>query len=78
MIKSMHIESNKAIISKYEVMKAFFLTEEEENVNMADELNKMINVFYEQERQTRRNVTALPFDVEANRQVIDYIKRACV
>lgn len=78
MVKTMHIESDKAIISKYEVMKAFFLTEEEENINMANELNRMINAFCEQERKTRRNVTTLPFDLETNRQVIDYIKRACV
>lgn len=76
--RTMYIESNKAIISKYEIMKAFFLTEEEENVNMAHELNKMINVFCEQERQTKRNVTTLSFDIEPNKQVIDYIKKACV
>ena len=76
--KTMHIDNNKAFISKYEVIKAFFLTEEEENANMANELNKMINVFYKQESQTRRNVTTLPFDVETNKQVIEYIKRACV
>lgn len=78
MVRTMNIERDKAIISKYEVMKAFFLTEEEENMNMADELNKMINVFYEQERRTRRNVNTLSFDVEKNKNVIEYIKRACV
>ncbi len=78
MINNMHIESDTAIISKYEIMKAFFLTEEEDNINMADELNKMINAFYEQERQTKRNVTSLSFEIENNRQVIDYIKKACV
>ena len=78
MIKVMNIKSDKAIISKYEVMKAFFLTEEEDDVNMARELNKMINAFYEKERQTMRNVTTLSFDIETNKQVIDYIKKACV
>lgn len=78
MARTMHLESDKAIISKYEIMKAFFLTEEEEDINMAHELNKMINVFCEQERLTKRNVTTLPFDIETNKQVIDYIKKACV
>lgn len=78
MVENMHIKENKAIISKYEVVNAFFLTEEEENASMACELNKMINAFCEQERKTRRNVTTLSFDVESNRQVIDYIKSACV
>ena len=78
MTKFMNIKNGKATISKYEVMKAFFLTEEEDDVDMANELNKMINIFYEQEQRTRRNVTELSFDIDSNQNVIDYIKKASI
>lgn len=78
MTKIMNIENGKATISKYEVMKAFFLTEEEDDVDMANELNKMINIFYEQEQRTRRNVTELSFDIGSNQNVINYIKKASI
>lgn len=71
--KGMNIKGNEAYISKYEVIEAFFRTEEEENANMAKELNKMINIFYDSERKNRRNVVSLPFDLETYRHVIDYI-----
>lgn len=74
----MHIENDTAVISKFEVMKAFFLTEKEDDVSMAEELNKMISVFYDHERRTRRNITTLPFEIKAYKRAIDYIKRACV
>lgn len=74
----MKTEGNSAIITKYEVMKALFRTEDEENVSMANELNKLFNSFYEEERQTRRNITELPFDIEANKTVIDYIKKSAL
>lgn len=73
--KSMQIKENHALISKYEVLAAFFRTEENEDINMANELNKLINQFYVQERKTKRNVTELPFDIEANKDAIDYIKK---
>lgn len=69
----MVVEGKEAKISRYEVMEAFFRTEEEENVAMASELNKMLNVFCEQERLTRANVVSLPFDIEKYENVIQYI-----
>lgn len=76
--KSMNIEGKDAYISKYEVMEAFFRTEEEENVNMAKELNKMINIFCDSERKNRRNVILLPFDIETYKHAIDYIGQVSV
>lgn len=73
--KTMRVEGNEAYISRYEVLEAFFRTEEEENVRMANELNKIINVFCEIERQTRRNIIELPFDIEEHKQVIEYIDK---
>lgn len=67
------IKGNKAYISKYEVMEAFFRTEEEENESMANELNRMINAFCDLEKDTGHNVTILPFDVDKYKKVIEYI-----
>lgn len=71
--EAVHVVGNDAYVSRYEVAEAFFRTEEEENMVMAIELNKMINVFCEEERQTKRNVIALPFNTETYKQAIDYI-----
>lgn len=72
----MKVGEHSAIISKYEIMEAFFRTEDEDNDVMAVELNRLINSFYEKELQTRRNVTELPFDIDSNKAVIDYIKKS--
>lgn len=74
--KIMKIQNNYATITKYEVMEAFFRTESENNIVMAEELNKILNIFYEMELQTRRNVTELPFDISLNKNVINYIKQS--
>ena len=78
LVEDMQIESDKAVISKYEVLEAFFRTEDEENVNMANELNEIINEFYVKERQTRRNVTAMPFDLNQYKTAISYIRQVGV
>lgn len=76
--KTMRVEGNNIYISRYEIIEAFFRTEEEEDENMANELNKMINVFCEAERKTRRNVSELPFDANTHKNVIDYISKISV
>lgn len=77
-MNTMYVADDLAIVSKYEVIQAFFLTEEEENMSMAEELNKMINKFYAKERETKRNVTKLEFDVKSHKQTLEYIKKACL
>lgn len=73
--KIMQIKNNQAMISKYEVLTAFFRTEENNDVDMASKLNDFINQFYDQERQTRRNVTELIFEInKSNESVISFIK----
>lgn len=73
--KFMQIENNQAIISKYEVLAAFFRTEENDDIDMASKLNELINQFYIQERHTRRNVTELTFEItNSNENVISFIK----
>lgn len=73
--KIMQIKNNQAMISKYEVLTAFFRTEENNDVDMASKLNDFINQFYDQERQTRRNVTELIFEInKSNENVISFIK----
>lgn len=76
--KVMLVENNMATISKYEVMEAFFKTEDNDDVMMADELNKLINKFYDQERQTRRNVNYMSFNIDEYKNAIAYIKRTCM
>lgn len=73
--KIMQIENNQAIISKYEVLAAFFRTEENDDIDMASKLNELINQFYVQERHTKRNVTELTFEItNSNENVISFIK----
>ncbi len=74
MVKPMRIKDNMATLSKYEILEAFFRTEDEENIDMADELNRLINVFYEKERLICRNITELSFDIDENKDAIEYIK----
>ena len=74
----MKTDGTSTIITKYEVMEALFRTEDEENVKMANELNRLFNTFYEKERLTRRNITELPFDIDTFRTAIDYIKKSAV
>lgn len=73
MIRTMTLTETDALISKFEVMCAFFKTEEEENLEMALKLNKMLNVFYEIERQKQQNIISLSFNIKDNRETIDYI-----
>lgn len=73
--KIMQIENNQAIISKYEVLAAFFRSEENDDIDMANKLNELINQFYVQERHTKRNVTELTFEItNSNENVISFIK----
>ena len=70
---NMLIKNDKAYISKYEVISAFFRTEEEDNASMADKLNELIIMFCNAETQNKSNVTILPFDVNKYKSVIEYI-----
>lgn len=72
---SMRIEGNNVYISRYEVVIAFFHTEEEENIDMANALNAIINIFCDEERRLKRNITELPFDISTYKNVIDYIEK---
>lgn len=73
---NMRIDGNNNIyISRYEVVSAFFSTEEDENVDMANALNQIFNIFCEEERKARRNITELPFDMNTYKRVIDYIEK---
>lgn len=72
---NMLIKNNTAYISKYEVISAFFRTEEEDNASMADKLNELINMFCNAETQNKSNVTILPFDINKYQSVIEYIGR---
>lgn len=73
--KIMQINNNQTMISKYEILAAFFRTEENNDIDMASKLNELINQFYVQERQTRRNVTELTFEItKSNESVISFIK----
>ncbi len=76
MLKTMTLTDTDAQISKFEVMCAFFRTEEEENVEMARELNKMLNAFYRIERRKRQNVNSLSFDIQRYKKAIEYIRDA--
>lgn len=73
--KIMQIKNKQAIISKYEVLAAFFKSEENDDIDMANKLNELINQFYVQERHTKRNVTELTFEItNSNENVISFIK----
>lgn len=75
---NMRKEGNNVYISRYEVATAFFRTEEEENIDMANALNAIINVFCDEEQKLKRNITELPFDVSKYRNVIDYIEKTAL
>lgn len=75
---NMRIEGNNVYISRYEIATAFFRTEEEENVDMADALNVMINVFCNEERKLKKNITELPFNILEYKKVIDYIEKSAL
>lgn len=72
--ETMHINENQVYIRRYEIMKAFFRTEEEENIEMANILSKMLSVFCKEEKKFRRNITELPFDINTHQNVINYIE----
>lgn len=74
MVNSVIVKGDVVILSKYEIMKAFFKTEDEDNDAMAVELNRLINVFYKEEHSKKKNITELPFNVKENETVIEYIK----
>ncbi len=75
---NMRIEGNNVYISRYEVATAFFRTEEEGNVDMANALNVIINIFCDEEQKLKRNITELPFDILTYRKVIDYIEKTAL
>lgn len=66
---------HQATITKYEVLEAFFRTEDEDDDNMANQLNELISNFYEQERIYKKNITELTFDSEKYKNVIEYINK---
>lgn len=74
--KVMQNVGDDVLISRYEIMQAFFRTEEEDNLGMADALNSMLNDFCDSERETRNNVVSLPFNKKAYQNVIEYIQQS--
>lgn len=70
------IVGNNAYISRYEVMEAFFRTEEDGNEAMASKLNEMLNVFCYYERKNKCNIVTLPFDKIIYKNVIEYIVKS--
>lgn len=73
---AVRIVKKEKLISRYDVMKAFFQTEKENNEEMANQLNEMLNDFCRLERKYKRNIVSLPFDAIAYKVVIDYIKKS--
>ena len=73
-ISSMKIVNGKVYISKYEIMNAFFQTEEEQNEDMANLLNDMLSVFYNEEHIVERNITIMPFDLNERKNAVEYIQ----
>lgn len=77
-IKLKQVKNNnihQATITKYEVLEAFFRTEDENDDNMANQLNQLISNFYEQEQIYKRNITELTFDLDKYENVIEYINK---
>ncbi len=62
-------------ISRYEVINAFLKTEEEENENMAKELNVLLNAFCVAERNRFKSIESLPFCKATYHKVIAYISK---
>lgn len=62
-------------ITKYEILEAFFRTEDENNYIMAKQINELIANFYDQERLLKRNINELTVDSEQYKAVIDYLDK---
>lgn len=73
---AVRISKKEKYISRYEVMNAFFQTEEDNNEEMANQLNEMLNDFCRLERKYKRNIVSLPFDTIIYKRVIDYINKS--
>lgn len=65
---------NIVYLSRYDVIQAFFRTEEEENEDMAKELNILLNCFCTAERNKGKNISKLPFRQDIHQESIAYIK----
>ena len=63
-------------LSRYDVIQAFFRTEDEENEDMAKQLNIILNCFCAEERSKGKNVSELPFSKEVHKKTIAYIQNA--
>lgn len=72
----MHRKQNVMYISKYELIKAFFKTEDDDDLDMAIELNRMINEFCQMEQKTKSNIVELPFNQIDYEKAINYISAA--
>lgn len=71
------IKQNKKDIiylSRYDVIQAFFKTEEDEDEEMAKELNVLLNCFCLEERRKKRSINVLPFSADMHKRTITYIK----
>lgn len=64
----------KIVLKQFDLFNAFSKTERERNEEMRQEINRLINVFCSQERETALYISALPFDYNENKMVIEYIK----
>lgn len=71
--RAMYQKGDSVYISRYEVIKAFLRTEEDEDEEMAKELNVLLNAFCEAERAAVRSIPVLPFDASIFEKAIEYI-----
>lgn len=71
--RNMYRKGDSVYISRYEVIKAFLKTEEDEDEEMAKELNVLLNIFCKAERAAVKSVSVLPFDASIFEKVIAYI-----
>ena len=67
-------KENIVYLSRYDVIQAFFRTEDEENEDMARELNVLLNHFCTAERNNGKNINELPFSRDLHQKPIAYIK----
>ena len=72
----MHRKQDVMYISKYELIKAFFKTEDDDDFDMAIELNRMINEFCQMEQKMKSNIVELPFSQTDYEKAINYISSA--
>lgn len=75
-IENMEIIGNLAKISRFEVIRALFRSEERNDELIHDSLNELYNMFCEQEYNHRKNITELELEIdESNIKLLEYISK---